>query len=133
MDLLSVVRLEKPRAVTVGVRPLRQGETPILAATAGRVVEMAAEEPEDSPSTALQATPVQSVAPPVEQAPDAAQSHPDSSNIVRIIVDDTDEEGEQSQPLTRKRAPAGGYGEGPSKRPRSEAEEGASLEDAHME
>ena len=49
MDLFSVVHLEKPKLVTVGVRPLREGETPVMVATAGRTMELAQEEPEDSP------------------------------------------------------------------------------------
>ena len=32
MDLFAVVKLDSPRSVTVGVRPLREGETPILEA-----------------------------------------------------------------------------------------------------
>ena len=41
MDLFSVVKLVKPTQVIVGVRPLREGETQILEATAGRTIEYA--------------------------------------------------------------------------------------------
>ena len=44
MDLFAVVKLTKPSQVTVGVRPLREGELPILEATAGRLLEPAQEE-----------------------------------------------------------------------------------------
>ncbi|GJS07172.1 hypothetical protein Tco_0363968 [Tanacetum coccineum] len=36
MDLFSVVHLSKPKQVTEGVRPLRDGEEPLLESTAGR-------------------------------------------------------------------------------------------------
>ena len=49
MDLFSVVRLASPKQVTVGVRPLREGEAPILEATAGRTMEFVQEEPENAP------------------------------------------------------------------------------------
>ena len=35
MDLFVVVRLAKPLQVIVGVRPLREGEVPVLEAAAG--------------------------------------------------------------------------------------------------
>lgn len=41
MDLFAVVKLAKPAQVAVGVRPLREGEQPILEATAGRLLELA--------------------------------------------------------------------------------------------
>ena len=59
MDLFNVVRLAKPTQVTVGVRPLREGEIPILEATAGRILEHAQEEPADVAQPLLNATPVQ--------------------------------------------------------------------------
>ena len=85
MDLFAVVHLEKPKLVTVGVRPLREGETPVMEATAGRTMELDQEEPEDSPQPALQVTPVQSVPQSREQSPVAAESHTDSSNSVQIL------------------------------------------------
>ncbi|GJS95716.1 hypothetical protein Tco_0802684 [Tanacetum coccineum] len=41
MDLFSVVHLSKPKLVTEGVRPLRDGEEPLLESTAGRTMELA--------------------------------------------------------------------------------------------
>ena len=83
MDLFSVVNLEMSRSVTVGVRPLREGETPILEATVGRVVDLVVPEAEGSPQVVV-AAPMQSVAPPVQQELDAAQTPPDSANIIRL-------------------------------------------------
>jgi hypothetical protein len=58
MDLFVVVKLEKPKQVTVGVRPLREGEEPILEATAGHTTVLAQAGPEDSPPAAALVTPV---------------------------------------------------------------------------
>jgi hypothetical protein len=44
-----VVKLASPKQVTVGVRPLRKDEAPILEATAGRTMEFVQEEPENVP------------------------------------------------------------------------------------
>ena len=52
MDLFSVMKLEAPQRVTVGVRPLRSGETLILQATAGRVVDLVIPETDSSPVAA---------------------------------------------------------------------------------
>ena len=52
MDLFSVVRLEVPQRVTMDVRPLRSGETPILQATAVRVMDMVIPETDGSPVVA---------------------------------------------------------------------------------
>ncbi|GJU36187.1 hypothetical protein Tco_1184541 [Tanacetum coccineum] len=46
MDLFSVVHLSKPKLVTEGVRPLRDGEEPLLESTAGRTMELVLEQPE---------------------------------------------------------------------------------------
>ena len=53
-----MVKLEKPKQVTVGVRPLRDGEQPLLEATAGHLTVLAQEAPEDSPLAAALVTPV---------------------------------------------------------------------------
>ena len=37
MDLFSFVKLKEPKHATIGVRPLREGEQPILEATAGHL------------------------------------------------------------------------------------------------
>ena len=64
MDLFAIVKLEKPKQVTVGVRPLREGEQPLLEATEGRLTVLPEVVPENTPP--LQVTPVQSVAPEEE-------------------------------------------------------------------
>ncbi|GKA09667.1 hypothetical protein Tco_0688998 [Tanacetum coccineum] len=51
MDLFSVVHLSKPKQVTEGVRPLRDGEEPLLESTAGRTMELVLEQPELRGST----------------------------------------------------------------------------------
>ena len=127
MDLFAVVNLENPRAVAVGVRPLMDGEQTILDATAGRVVDLVLPESEGSPNV-VAAEPLQGVAPPVQQGPDTAQSPPSKT---LIHLEETDSEMEERSPLTRKRA-HGGDGEGPSKRPRPEAEESPSFTEVQM-
>ena len=49
MDLFVVVKLEKPKLVTVGVRPLREGEQPLLEATQGHLTVLGDVGHEDSP------------------------------------------------------------------------------------
>ena len=61
MDLFAVVKLIKPTQVTVGVRPLREGEVPILEATSGRLLELAREESSNASQPIVNATPVQTV------------------------------------------------------------------------
>ena len=57
-----MVRLAKPTKVTVGVRPLRDGEEPVLQAAAGRTMTLAPEEgSEDVPPVIVDAEPIQSV------------------------------------------------------------------------
>ena len=121
MDLFAVVNLEMPRSVTVGVRPLREGETPILEATAGRVVDLVVPSSEGSPSVVV-AAPVQSVAPLVQQEPDTAQTPPNSVNIAIVNLEESEEEMEEESTLSRKRARSDD-GEGSFKRSRFEARE----------
>ena len=52
MDLFSVVKLDKPKQVTIGVRPRREGKPPLLEAAAGRLAVFATV-PEDSPPDTL--------------------------------------------------------------------------------
>nr|GEW53098.1 hypothetical protein [Tanacetum cinerariifolium] len=59
MDLFSVVHLSKPKLVTEGVRPLRDGEEPLLEATTGRTMELVLEQPEDENTAVLEPTPLQ--------------------------------------------------------------------------
>ncbi|GJY00097.1 hypothetical protein Tco_0357115 [Tanacetum coccineum] len=61
MDLFSVVHLSKPKQVTEGVRPLRDGEEPLLESTAGRTMELVLEQPEVESTDVLAPTPLRSV------------------------------------------------------------------------
>ena len=121
MDLFAVVNLEVPRSVTIGVRPLGEGETPILQSTEGRVVDLVVPEAEGSPQVIV-ASPVQAVAPPVQQELGTGQ---DPVNVIQ--VDDSEEELVES-PLVRKRARSEDVEES-SKRLRFEAGE-PSMSDA---
>ena len=89
MDLFSVVRLAEPKVVTVGQRPLRVGEAPILQATAGRVMELNLEEEGsgETPPLVLDVAPI-NVAGHAVQAqgaqPDAEKATTESSESVEI-------------------------------------------------
>ena len=63
MDLFAFVKLKEPKRATIGVRPLREGEQPILEAMAGHLTVFGAA---SGPSAAVLVPPVQSVGPPVE-------------------------------------------------------------------
>ena len=65
MDLFAFVKLKEPKRATIGVRPLREGEQPILEATAGHLTVFGAA---SGPSAVVLVPPVQSVAPAVEPA-----------------------------------------------------------------
>ena len=116
MDLFSVVRLNKPKDVTTGVRPLREDEEPVLESTAGRTMDLILEEPEDIPPVALVATPLQSMPSASAQPSETELLSSDSSSEVGIIklVSETEEE---STGMKRKRT-AAGDGAGTSKRRR---------------
>ena len=119
MDLFAVVKLEAPQYVTVGVRPLRDGETPILEATARCVVDLVIPESEGSPA-AVAAPPLQQVAPPLQSIPDVAQTPP----VTEFVdLDGSSEEEKELTQLVRKRAPDV---EGPSKKLRFDDEAGPS-------
>ena len=111
MDLFGVVKLAKPTQVTVGVRPLREAEVPILEATAGRILEPAQEELADVAKPLLNATPVQTV--PAQEVPNPEPARTEFSESVGIFKVDTDSE-ETSQGGKRKASVDGG--EGTSKR-----------------
>ena len=111
MDLFSVVKLAKPTQVTVGVRPLRDGETPILEATAGRTMELTQEEPGNASPGVLDATPVHRV--PSQRLPHPELSRTDSSESMGILKADSEPE-EASQGVKRKKA-SGDGGAGTSK------------------
>ena len=98
-----MVRLAEPKAVTVGQRPLRAGEAPILQATVGRVMELNLEEEGsgETPPHALDVNPI-NVAEPAVQAqvaqPDAEKSITESSENMEIIkVVDAPEEGNRGR------------------------------------
>jgi hypothetical protein len=114
MDLFSVVKLAKPTLVTVGVRPLRDGETPILEATAGRTMEYVQEEPVNASPVVLEATLVRNV--PTERVQSPKLSRTDSSEGMGILKADSEQE-EASQGVKRKKA-SGDAGAGTSKRRR---------------
>ena len=85
MDLFAVVKLEKPKQVTVGVRPLRDNEEPILEATAGHTTVLAQDGPEDSPPAAALVSLVQSVPPTGEPSPMIEDVHSESSDSVEVL------------------------------------------------
>ena len=104
MDLFSVVKLDKPKQVTIGVRPRREGEPPLLEAAAGRLAMYAAI-PEDSPP--LQVTPVQSVAPSVEptRVEEAQDTSSESVEILgpEVVAQNLKRKGEAGSSGTTKR------------------------------
>lgn len=100
MDLFVVVKLAKPTQVAVGVRPLRDGEAPVLEATAGRTMELELEEPGNASPGVLEATPVTSVPNLRVQSPES--SHPESAHIAGILRVESDSE-EASQGVKRKK------------------------------
>ncbi|GJT36417.1 hypothetical protein Tco_0926836 [Tanacetum coccineum] len=109
MDLFSVVHLSKPKQVTEGVRPLRDGEEPLLESTAGRTMELVLEQPEIESTDVLAPTPLRSV-PSVTVEPPM----PDATSIGSSEDADV---AEVDSGLKRKRA-TGDDGAGPSKRVR---------------
>ena len=112
MDLFAVVKLKEPKRVTVGVRPLREGEQPILQATEGHLTVFGPVEREDSPPAAVLVAPVQVVPPTEEKSPVEEETHVESSNSVEIL------EPAEVRREKRKEASSGGYGAGTSKRRR---------------
>lgn len=119
MDLFVVVKLEKPKQVTVGVRPLRENEQPLLDATVGHLTVLGTAGHEDSPP--LLVTPVQSVAPTMEPA-HVEELHTESSDNVEVLKPEV-----VAQNLKRKGEVGGS---GTSKRRRHQiADEESSAED----
>ena len=118
MDLFSVVRIDAPQRLIVGVRPRRDGEVPLLEATAGRVVRL--DVPESSESEpAINAQPVQQVQPAAEPAAEKEPTPP------FVDLGDSSDEGEvESLRRTRKRESDGGES---SKRVRIDAGAGPST------
>ena len=127
MDLFAVVQLNRPRDVAVSTRALREDEEPLLASTAGRVMEMVLDDPDNSGCPAVVATPVQSVPSGSAQPVEAELISSDSSSEPQLekVVSETEEE---PTVLKRKR-PAGGDGAGTSKRRRQNVLFGSSEEE----
>ena len=113
MDLFAFVKLKEPKRVTVVVRPLRDGEQPILEATAGHLAAFGPFARADSPPAAIFVPPVQSVPPTGEPSHVVEEEHADSSDSVEILEPVVEVQGEKC-----KEALAGGYGAGTSKRRR---------------
>ena len=104
MDLFAVVKLDRPKQVTIGVRPLREGEQPLLESTESRLTVLPEVVHEDTPP--LQVTPVQSVAPDAEVAPNVEvaheEAHSGSSDSIRILKPEEVLKEEVAQNVKRK-------------------------------
>jgi hypothetical protein len=91
--------------VTVGVRPLREGEQPLLDATAGHLTVLGPAGHEDSPP--LLVTPVQSVALTVESAhvEKLQAESSDSVEVVepQVVAQNLKRKGNDDAPSTSKR------------------------------
>lgn len=115
-----MVRLAEPKGVTVGQRPLRAGEVPILQATAGRVMELnlGEEGSGETPPPILDVTPINVVGHAVQAQgaqPDAEKSIAESSESVEITkVVNAPEEGNRGE--KRKEPMSGGDGATSSRR-----------------
>ena len=113
MDLFAVVKLDKPRQVTIGVRPLKDGETPLLDATAGHLTTLPVATPESTPPLVVE--PVQTVAPEVVVEPtervvpalEVAHEEAQSSDSIQILKPEEVLREEVAQSSKRK-AQAGG-------------------------
>ena len=122
MDLFSVVRIDAPQRLIVGVRPRRDEEVPILEATAGRVVRLNVPESSES-EPAIDAEPVNQAQPNAEPVPEKEPTPP------FVDLGDSSDEGEvESLRRTRKRDSDGGES---SKRPRVDT--GASTSSPRIE
>ena len=75
------MKLKEPKRATIGVRPLREGEQPILEATARHLTVFGAA---SGPSAAVLVPSVQSVAPVVEHV-HVEGSQPASSGSIQIL------------------------------------------------
>ena len=122
MDLYDVVNLEVPTSVTVTLRPLEENETPVLEATAGRLVDLVIPNAGDGPSAA--AAPIQQVPPQQELVAEEeplAEQEPVVEQAAPQIVDLDESEEREGTPLERKRAQSDDGGES-SKKVRHEPE-----------
>ena len=88
MDLFALVKVADPASVTVRTRELLPGETPILAATAGRVIDLVLEEDVsgETPTGPVHATPI-TVAAPREEAKSTEGSGSSASiQLVEVVT-----------------------------------------------
>ena len=108
-----MVKLAKPTQVAVGVRPLREGEQPVLEATAGRLLELAQTDSSGGTPPVVNATPVQTV--PAQRVVEPELVRAEVSTNFEVLQVDIDSEGER-QGAKRKASDDGG--EGTSKRRR---------------
>ena len=110
------MHLVKPKQVTVGVRPLGEGEAPILEVTAGRTMEIAQVEPEDVPPVVLAPTPLRSVPSTIVPPPEMELLSTDSSESVGITM--VESEMDEGNSRLKRKSGSGGDGAGSSKRRR---------------
>ena len=105
MDLFALVKVADPASVTVRTRELLPGETPILAATAGRVIDLVLEEDVsgESPTGPVHATPI-NVAAPREEAKSAEGSRSSASvQLVEVVNVPADTTAATAEDRKRKR------------------------------
>ncbi|GJY59005.1 hypothetical protein Tco_0458897 [Tanacetum coccineum] len=103
MDLFSVVHLSKPKLVTEGVRPLRDGEEPLLESTAGRTMELVLEQPEVESTDVLAPIPLRSVPGATAEPPRPDATSVGSSEDADVVGAESEAE-EVDSGLKRKRA-----------------------------
>ncbi|GJS58678.1 hypothetical protein Tco_0653462 [Tanacetum coccineum] len=106
----------KPKLVTEGVRPLRDGEEPLLESTAGRTMELVLEQPEVESTDVLAPTPLRSVPGATVEPPRLDATSVGSSEDADVAGAES-EAGEVDSGLKRKRATSD-VGAGTSKRVR---------------
>ena len=89
MDLFALVQMADPKSVTVRTRELLPGETPILEATAGRVLDLVLEEETSDEVTPnpIHATPINVAAPRTESA--GVEGSGSSASIQLVDIVDT--------------------------------------------
>ncbi|GKA96502.1 hypothetical protein Tco_0818597, partial [Tanacetum coccineum] len=116
MDLFSVVHLNKPKLVTEGVRPLRDGEEPLLESTAGRTMELVLEQPEVEGTDVLAPIPLRSVPGATAEPPRPDATSVGSSEDADVARAESEAE-EVDSGLKRKRGTSDD-GAGTSKRVR---------------
>ena len=96
------MKLKEPKRATIGVRPLREGEQPILEATDGHLTVFGTV---SGPSAVVLVPPVQSVAPSVEPAhvEETQATSSESVEILEVVARDLKRKGEAGSSGTTKR------------------------------